>query len=73
MTNRIRELRVAKGRGWTQEKLAQKARVTVGTISRLESETRNPSPLVAHRIAKALGYTVEEVFPELPTPAGATA
>lgn len=62
--NRVRELRVARGRGWTQERLAREARVSVGTISRLETGSRNPSPLVAYRIARALDVDVDELFPE---------
>lgn len=65
--NRIRELRLAMGReGWTQERLARVARVSLGTISRLETGERMPSLLVANRIAKALGVSPEEVWPDLP-------
>jgi putative transcriptional regulator len=63
-TNRIRDFRLEKQ--WTQEKLAQKARVTFSTISLLERGHRNPSPLVAYRIAKALGRDLQEVFPDVP-------
>jgi transcriptional regulator with XRE-family HTH domain len=55
---------MSKGRGWTQERLAYEAKVAVATISRLERGERNASPLVAFRIAKALGVSVEEAFPE---------
>lgn len=62
--NRVRELRLAAGRrGWTQEKLAREAHVNAATISRIEGGKYRPSPLVAYRIAKAFGLTVEEVFP----------
>jgi len=65
--NRIRELRLAMGReGWTQERLARVARVSLGTVSRLETGERMPSLLVANRIARALGVSPEEVWPDLP-------
>jgi putative transcriptional regulator len=63
--NRIRELRVAKGLGWSQEKLAREARLSYSAISRLERGERQPSPMAAYRIAKALEVPVEDVFPDM--------
>lgn len=56
---RISELR--KGRGWTQERLAEASGVTVRTIQRLESGSDASLDTLA-RIADALGVQVTELF-----------
>ena len=60
MTNRIAELR--KGRRISQAELADAVDVTRQTIISLESGRYNASLLLAHRIAKYFGLTIEEVF-----------
>ena len=60
MTNRIAELRKA----WriSQAELADAVDVTRQTIISLEGGRYNASLLLAHRIAKYFGLTIEEVF-----------
>ena len=60
MKNRIEEIRNAKG--IRQEELAKKLGVSRQTISSLENGRYNPSILLAHKIAKLFGMTIEEVF-----------
>lgn len=49
---RLRDLRLA--RGWTQPKLAQRAKVSIHTISAAERDERIPQELTQERLAKAL-------------------
>ena len=60
MKNRIEEIRNEKG--MKQEELAKALGVSRQTISSLENGRYNPSILLAHRIAKLFGMTIEEVF-----------
>ena len=60
MKNRIAQLR-KEGR-ITQEELAEAVGVTRQTIISLENGRYNASLLLAHRIAKYFGMTIEEVF-----------
>ena len=60
MTNRIAELR--KERGLSQAELVDGVDVTRQTIISLENGRYNASLLLAHRIAKYFGLTIEEVF-----------
>ena len=60
MKNRIEEIR--KERGIKQEDFAKAMGVSRQTISSLENGRYNPSILLAHRIAKFFGMTIEEVF-----------
>ena len=60
MRNRIEEIR--KSRGIRQEELAKVLGVSRQTISSLENGRYNPSILLAHKIAKYFGLTIEEVF-----------
>jgi putative transcriptional regulator len=48
--------------GITQEKLAQIVGVRRETIIFLEKGKYNPSLRLAHKVAKALGATIEEIF-----------
>ena len=60
MKNRIEAIR--KERGIRQEEFAKALGVSRQTISSLENGRYNPSILLAHRIAKYFGMTIEEVF-----------
>ncbi len=57
---RIKELRARYD--ITQEELAKKAGVTRQTLLYLEKGKYNPSLLLAHKVAKALNSSIEEVF-----------
>jgi transcriptional regulator with XRE-family HTH domain len=58
---RLRDLRLAKG--WTQGRLAARARVAPNTIGHAERGERAPSLLVRERIARALGVSRFEIWP----------
>ena len=60
MKNRIEEIRNM--RGIRQEELAKQLGVSRQTISSLENGRYNPSILLAYRIARYFGMTIEEVF-----------
>ena len=60
MNNRIEAIR--KERGILQEEFAKSLGVSRQTISSLENGRYNPSILLAHKIAKYFGMTIEEVF-----------
>lgn len=60
MTNRIAQLR--KQHQISQAELAQRVDVTRQTIISLENGRYNASLLLAHRIARFFGLTIEEVF-----------
>ena len=60
MKNKIEAIR--KERGIRQEEFAKAMGVSRQTISSLENGRYNPSILLAHRIAKYFGMTIEEVF-----------
>lgn len=60
MKNHIEEIRSREG--ILQEELAKAMGVSRQTISSLENGRYNPSILLAHRIAKYFGMTIEEVF-----------
>ena len=61
LSNKIRRLRFDNGE-MTQQQLADKASVTRQTIIAIESGKYTPSLLLAFRIARAFGLSVEEVF-----------
>ena len=61
MTNRVAELR--KARRVSQAELADGVEVTRQTIISLGSGRYNASLLLAHKIARYFGLTIEEVFP----------
>jgi len=60
LKNRIAELR--KARRVTQEELADAVEVTRQTIISLESGRYNASLLLAHKLARYFGSTIEEIF-----------
>ena len=60
MKNRIESIR--KERGILQTELAKAMGVSRQTISSLENGLYDPSILLAHKIAKFFGMTIEEVF-----------
>ena len=58
--NRIKEYRAR--HGMKQEELARLVGVRRGTIGNLENGRYNPSLVLAWRIAKVFGVTIEDVF-----------
>ena len=60
MKNRLEELR--KARGITQEELAVLLEVSRQTISSLEKGRYNPSILLAFKIARYFGQSIEDIF-----------
>ena len=60
MKNKIEDIR--KERGILQDELAKALGVSRQTISSLENGRYNPSILLAHKIARYFGMTIEEVF-----------
>ena len=60
MRNRLEELR--KARGIKQEELAASLEVSHQTIGALENGRYNPSILLAFKIARYFGLTIEEIF-----------
>lgn len=60
MKNRIRELR--EQLNMTQQELAEKTLVSRQTINSLERGRYNPSAILAYRIARVFGRTIEEIF-----------
>ncbi len=60
MKNRIEEIR--NSRGIRQEDFARLMGVSRQTISSLENGRYNPSIMLAYKIAKFFGMTIEEVF-----------
>ena len=60
MKNRLEELR--KARGVKQEELAAALEVSRQTIGSLENGRYNPSILLAFRIARYFGLSIEDIF-----------
>lgn len=60
MKNRLEELR--KARGLRQEELADALEVSRQTIGSLENGRYNPSILLAFKIARYFGKSIEEIF-----------
>ena len=60
MKNRMKELRTK--RGMTQDGLARKVGVRRETIVFLEKGKYNPSLRLAHKVAKILKSSIEDVF-----------
>lgn len=60
MKNRLEEIR--KERGIKQEELAAALEVSRQTIGSLENGRYNPSIILAFKIAKYFGMTIEDIF-----------
>ena len=60
MENRLEELR--KARGIKQEDLAEALAVSRQTIGSLENGRYNPSILLAFKLARYFGCSIEEIF-----------
>ena len=60
LKNRLEELR--KARGTRQEELAAALEVSRQTIGSLENGRNNPSILLAFKIARYFGLTIEDIF-----------
>jgi len=60
LKNKIEEIR--KARDIRQEEFAKAMGVSRQTISSLENGRYNPSIMLAYKIAKYFGMTIEEVF-----------
>ena len=60
MKNRLEELR--KERGIKQEELASAIEVSRQTIGSLENGRYNPSILLAFKLARYFGMSIEEIF-----------
>lgn len=60
MKNRVRELR--EKNGLTQEQLADVVGVSRQTIISIETGRYNPSLVLAYKLAKNFGCTIEDVF-----------
>lgn len=60
MKNRLEEIRKAKG--INQEDLASALEVSRQTIGSLENGRYNPSIILAFKIARYFGMTIEEIF-----------
>ena len=60
MKNNLEALR--KARGIKQEELAEALEVSRQTIGSLENGRYNPSILLAFKIARYFGLTIEEIF-----------
>ncbi|MHB0886018.1 MAG: helix-turn-helix transcriptional regulator [Bacillota bacterium] len=60
MLNLVRKLRVE--HGLTQEELASRVKVSRQTIISIESGRYSPSIMLAYRIARCFGMSIEGVF-----------
>lgn len=60
--SRLRDLRARKK--WTQERLADEADVSVGTVTLIESGRRMPNVITQQKLAEALRVERTELFPE---------
>ncbi len=60
MKNRLEELR--KQRGIKQEDLASALEVSRQTIGSLENDRYNPSIMLAFKIARYFGMSIEDIF-----------
>ncbi len=62
---KIRELRTTfKGKGISQDELAEAMKTTANTISRWETATYRPSIIELERLARFFGVPISTFFPE---------
>lgn len=59
---RIRELRTQRPARWTQEELAERARISVSFLSMIERGERVPHVETIASLARALGVSLAELF-----------
>ena len=59
MITKVRQLRVAAG--LTQQQLAERVHVSARTIISIEKGQYSPSLMLAYRMARVLGVTVEQL------------
>lgn len=62
LSQRIKELRMQKG--WTQQELAQKAKLAKPLISMLETGERHPSEEVLKKLCEAFDINEEDILSE---------
>ena len=62
MTNRLRELRGA--RGWSQADLAERLGVSRQSVNAIETGRFDPSLPLAFKLARLFGLAIEEMFEE---------
>jgi putative transcriptional regulator len=60
MENKLEEFRTQKG--WTQQELSERVRVSRQTIISLERGRYNPSIQLAFRLARQFGMKIEDLF-----------
>ena len=60
LANNLKALRTE--RGWTQAELADRAGVSRKTINTVENGVFVPSTVIALKLARAFGVTVEDLF-----------
>ena len=62
MTSKLREVRIVKG--LNQRELSEASHTPQSIVSALERGTLKPWSKVAQRLSKALGFPVNELFPD---------
>lgn len=60
MENKLQQIRNQKG--LSQEELADKAGVSRLVVTRIESQTHEPSIRITRKLAKALGVKIGDIF-----------
>lgn len=58
----VKLVKARKDKGWTQEQLAKKVKISRPLLSNIERGAALPSLENAYRIAKALDSTIEQIF-----------
>jgi transcriptional regulator with XRE-family HTH domain len=58
--NKVRDLR--KGRGWSQQELADRAGISMQTVSNLETGRHLPGMATLSKIAGALGISLPDLL-----------